>query len=184
MLRLAQNLLSKICIKPIRFLRKHFHFHKFLQPHSFSEKYFSHNRKVSFTAVLFFLMHLVHCSLQREIDEFFSFLDLPIAPKERSRLVYLSSMKNNIVHLFTRRPISKILQAISILLSKSLSIIRPSRKNPGKRECTNQHVRSGPRTKKTPTEITRSGDFPVSSSEPQSHLPPRRFALSPFGQVF
>jgi len=45
----------------------------------------------------------------------------------------LSSMKNNVVLLFARRHITKILRSLLSLLGKSLSIIRPGRKNPRKR---------------------------------------------------
>jgi len=45
----------------------------------------------------------------------------------------LSSMKNNVVLLFARQHITKILQSLLSLLGKSLSIIRPGRKNPSKR---------------------------------------------------
>ncbi|VBB43649.1 hypothetical protein TRIP_B300034 [uncultured Desulfatiglans sp.] len=44
-----------------------------------------------------------------------------------------SSMKNNIVIFFTRRHITKILKPLLTPLGKSLSIIRPGRKNPRKR---------------------------------------------------
>ena len=74
LIKLAQNLLSKICAELIDFLKKIIISPEFLARNRQSEKNFSRKRKLPFHLLIVFLINFVRGSYQDELDKFFKTL--------------------------------------------------------------------------------------------------------------
>ena len=74
LLKLAQNLLFKICANLVEFLKTIIHSEQFISRHRQSDKDFTRNRKLPFHLLIVFLMNFVRGSYQDELDRFFKTL--------------------------------------------------------------------------------------------------------------
>lgn len=74
MVKLARNLLLKICANLIEFLNKIILSEEFLSRHRRSPKHFVRERLLPFRNMIFFLMNMIKGSLQDELDYFFKAL--------------------------------------------------------------------------------------------------------------
>ena len=74
LLKLAQNLLSKICAKLIEFLKNIITSKEFIARHRQSESDFTRERKMPFHLLIVFLLNVLRGSYQDQLDRFFKIL--------------------------------------------------------------------------------------------------------------
>jgi len=80
-LKLAQNLLSKICAKLLVFIRKIITSPDFIDRHRQTATDFTRNRKFPAQSLIAFLLSLARSSYQKELDRFFNTLSRSDVPK-------------------------------------------------------------------------------------------------------
>ena len=80
-LKLAQNLLSKICAKLFVFIKNIINSSDFIDRHRQTATDFTRNRKFPARSLIVFLLSLVRSSYQKELDRFFNTLSRSDAPK-------------------------------------------------------------------------------------------------------
>lgn len=136
-LKLARNLLSKICAQLVEFIKKSANSPDFIARHRKNPKDFTRNRKLPAISLIAFLLSLVRGSYQSELDRFFSILRHSDAPKRvvtkaalakaRMKLKYQAFVELNrcLVRFFEKRFAVKTWHGFRLLAADGSTVRLP-----------------------------------------------------------